>query len=1127
MWGFATRSALATAVAVGALSVAGAPAQAEVPAPVRDGLTVQTPAASCWEIKQTRPDSPTGVYWLQTPQLGAPEQFYCDMTTDGGGWVLIGRGRESWQWRNPGLGTPAEVRNTPAGTGAFKAAALPASTVDGLLGGGRVDALTEGVRLRRAADSAGSQWQEVRLDYKSRDRWSWQFEALHDLDSCQFDGTTYTPATRTTSDCNVTNGRTRLFTYGWASHAFKLGFSYGSAVTGSNSATSFLWQNTTEGHAIPFTQVFVRPRLMSSGLNYSSLPDSGLPAKALPARVSNQTSPDTPWGVTGLLGNPANELDTEVQALRQIGNTMYVGGHFEYVQKGANPGPGEKVRQPYLAGFDVNTGEWLSSFRPVLNDNVWDIIELPNGQVGVAGSFKSVNGDPAFAGLVSLDPATGQVTPGWGLRVENRSTTASRQLEVRSLDVQNGRLYLGGDFTHIVDWRNKTAAGADTVQSVNRLGRLWTDRMLVDWRWRPNLNGSVIDLDVSSRGDNVYIAGYFLTVNGAAMRNAGILSTADGAAAVPGQAPFVPSRAASKTYQQAILETGGNVWVGGSEHNTWMNDRDTFALKRGNITMSGGDTQAMTASNGVIYVGGHFQNNMYQDATTYSDPRPFKQADGVKWLAAFDASTGEYLTDFLPSIDSSRSRGPWALTADTNGCVWFGADFTSGAWRDGANQWLGNFGKLCPRDSTPPATPGNLKVATPGSGIGEVSWDQVPDAARYELFENDRIVSSTAATSATVVLPTDRAGRFFVRAIDAEGNRSATTNVVRTARAKELVSADQQWAWRYGVTEAPAAGPVTLVDADQRWQWRHEGTAPAANWNQPGFDATSWSSGTGEFGFGDSDETTLIPAGSTPRPLSAQFRTSFQVSDPGALESVTLDLVRDDGAVVFLNGQEVARSNMPSTGAIAWDTAASTGISTRTEETRHHQLTIPSSALVAGENTLAIGVHQSDRWSGDLSMRATLAATPVPVPVVPWSDPAFDDSAWNKGKGHFGFGDGDESVVIGTPGTASAQFRTTFDVSDPSEVKELVLNLVRDDGVVVYLNGQEVVRDNLPAGAIGNGTAATTGVWGADESAVKPFVIDPSLLVTGSNTLAVSVHNDWAGGADLSFAVPSLSETLD
>lgn len=84
-----------TAHAVGAGQGDSAPGQAIV----RDGLSAATAAASCWDIKQRNPEAADGAYWLQTPAMDHPAQFFCDQTTDGGGWVMIGRGAKGG---NPG-----------------------------------------------------------------------------------------------------------------------------------------------------------------------------------------------------------------------------------------------------------------------------------------------------------------------------------------------------------------------------------------------------------------------------------------------------------------------------------------------------------------------------------------------------------------------------------------------------------------------------------------------------------------------------------------------------------------------------------------------------------------------------------------------------------------------------------------------------------------------------------------------------------------------------------------------------------------------------------------------------------------------------------------------------------------
>lgn len=124
-----------------------------------DGSSSLTAAASCWEIKQNNPAAPSGTYWLWTPQMSTPAQFYCDQENNGGGWVMIGRGREGWTESYNGKGKAPELHANPDGTDAFNPVQLPATTVDALLGGRKVSELTDGVRVRRAANPEGTKGQ--------------------------------------------------------------------------------------------------------------------------------------------------------------------------------------------------------------------------------------------------------------------------------------------------------------------------------------------------------------------------------------------------------------------------------------------------------------------------------------------------------------------------------------------------------------------------------------------------------------------------------------------------------------------------------------------------------------------------------------------------------------------------------------------------------------------------------------------------------------------------------------------------------------------------------------------------------------------------------------------------------
>lgn len=163
-----------------------------------------------------------------------------------------------------------------------------------------------------------------------------------------------------------------------------------------------------------------------------------------------------------------------------------------------------------------------------------------------------------------------------------------------------------------------------------------------------------------------------------------------------------------------------------------------------------------------------------------------------------------------------------------------------------------------------------------------------------------------------------------------------------------------------------------LVAPHATWSYRDAATPPADGWTGPGFDASSWSSGPAPLGYGDDPATTLQSGGEGSARPSAWFVTTFDVDNPGPIEELELGLVRDDAAVVWLNGVEVARSNLATDAA--WDDWALTTVQDEFEA-EWTAWDIDPALLVAGRNTLAVEVHQADAYSSDLRFDASLLAS--------------------------------------------------------------------------------------------------------------------------------------------------------
>lgn len=108
----------------------------------------------------------------------------------------------------------------------------------------------------------------------------------------------------------------------------------------------------------------------------------------------------------------------------------------------------------------------------------------------------------------------------------------------------------------------------------------------------------------------------------------------------------------------------------------------------------------------------------------------------------------------------------------------------------------------------------------------------------------------------------------------------------------------------------------TIIHADNIWKYFTPFFEPDPAWKDPGFDDSNWLEGPGGFGRGDGDDNTILPDSVA----TVYIRKSFSIGDTALITSVLLQVDYDDAFVAYLNGVEIARSNIGWPGKIQyWD----------------------------------------------------------------------------------------------------------------------------------------------------------------------------------------------------------------
>ena len=166
-----------------------------------------------------------------------------------------------------------------------------------------------------------------------------------------------------------------------------------------------------------------------------------------------------------------------------------------------------------------------------------------------------------------------------------------------------------------------------------------------------------------------------------------------------------------------------------------------------------------------------------------------------------------------------------------------------------------------------------------------------------------------------------------------------------------------------------------LVASGATWAYQDEGANLGNVWRSNVFDTTDWRTGPSPLGYGEGDEATVVSFGGNDflKHITTYFRHEFDVEDVSQILDLNMRLERDDGAIVYLNNVEIARSNLPE-GDVNFQTPANSWIGGGLEG-QQLSFSVDPALLVDGTNVLAVEIHQLNSLDDDLSFDLTLDAT--------------------------------------------------------------------------------------------------------------------------------------------------------
>ncbi|MBC8245466.1 MAG: CotH kinase family protein [Verrucomicrobia bacterium] len=165
---------------------------------------------------------------------------------------------------------------------------------------------------------------------------------------------------------------------------------------------------------------------------------------------------------------------------------------------------------------------------------------------------------------------------------------------------------------------------------------------------------------------------------------------------------------------------------------------------------------------------------------------------------------------------------------------------------------------------------------------------------------------------------------------------------------------------------------TTLIKHGANWRYLSSpgGRKKTDGWTVAEFDDSAFAVGPAGFGYGDEDDATELPFGTT----AVLLRREFTLEEPLNSGALVLEVDFDDGFAAYLNGTRVAAVNAPA-GEPNLDSVARDGREAGFVE--RFDLSAHAALLRQGKNVLAVAGLNTHRESSDLSIRVALGVLPA------------------------------------------------------------------------------------------------------------------------------------------------------